>query len=154
METAADQDHDAGAAGSMANAGSVLIVEDDIGVRKFTAQVLRDAGWIALEAEDPAGALAIASRESQRIDLLLTDVVMPGLNGSELAERVCAMRPGLRVLFMSGYAPEEIVASGALATGEQLIRKPFTPSVLRQRVAQTLKSGVETWSAHRSPPVS
>jgi PAS domain S-box-containing protein len=154
METAADQDHDAAAAGSMANAGSVLIVEDDIGVRKFTAQVLRDAGWIALEAEDPAGALAIASRESQPIDLLLTDVVMPGLNGSELAERVCAMRPGLRVLFMSGYAPEEIVASGALATGEQLIRKPFTPSVLRHRVAQTLKSSVETWSSHRSPPVS
>jgi PAS domain S-box-containing protein len=153
METAANQDLDAEAAASMPNAGSVLIVEDDIGVRKFTAQVLRDAGWIALEAEDPAGALAIASRESQPIDLLLTDVVMPGLNGSELAERVCAMRPGLRVLFMSGYAPEEIVASGALATGEQLIRKPFTPSVLRQRVAQTLKSSVETWSSHRSPPV-
>ena len=139
-EAIADQSRDAQTAAVIANGASVLIVEDDIGVRKFTAQVLRDAGWTALEAEDPAGALAIASCESQPIDLLLTDVVLPGVNGSELAERVCTMRPGLRVLFMSGYAPEEIVASGALPMGEQLIRKPFTPSVLRQRVAQMLKS--------------
>jgi PAS domain S-box-containing protein len=144
IEKGAEPEHDNEAAAVMSNAGCVLIAEDDIGVRKFTAQVLRDAGWTALEAEDPAGALAIASCESQPIDLLLTDVVMPGLNGSELAERVCTLRPGLRVLFMSGYAPEEIVASGALPTGEQLIRKPFTPSVLRQRVAQTMKSSVET----------
>jgi DNA-binding response OmpR family regulator len=121
----------------------VLIVEDDAGVRKFTAQVLRDAGWTALEAEDPTEALAIVSCESQPIDVLLTDVVLPGLNGSELAERVCTLRPGLRVLFMSGYAPEEIVASGALPMGEQLIRKPFAPSVLRKRVAQMVKPTIE-----------
>jgi two-component system cell cycle sensor histidine kinase/response regulator CckA len=142
-EAAAERKHDVEAGATMASAGSVLIVEDDIGVRKFTAQVLRDAGWTALEAEDSSGALAIASCQPQPIDLLLTDVVLPGINGSELASRVCALRPGLRVLFMSGYAPEEIVASGALPMGEHLIRKPFTPSVLRQRVAQMLKSTIE-----------
>ncbi len=142
-ETTAGQKRDSETAVAVAGGGSVLIVEDDVGVRKFTAQVLRDAGWTALEAEDPAGALAIASCQTQPIDLLLTDVVLPGINGSEIAERVCTLRPGLRVLFMSGYAPEEIVASGALPMGEHLIRKPFAPSVLRQRVAQLLKSTIE-----------
>ncbi len=142
-EAPVERKHDAETVTVMAGGGSVLIVEDDVGVRKFTAQVLRDAGWTALEADDPAGAMAIASCQSEPIDLLLTDVVLPGINGSELAGRVCALRPGLRVLFMSGYAPEEIVASGALPMGEQLIRKPFTPSVLRQRVAQMLKSPIE-----------
>jgi PAS domain S-box-containing protein len=142
-ETPMEQKHDTETAAVMPNVGSVLIVEDDIGVRKFTAQVLRDAGWTALEADDPAGAMAIASCQSQPIDLLLTDVVLPGINGSELADRICALRSGLRVLFMSGYAPEEIVASGALLRGEHLIRKPFTPSVLRQRVAQMLRTTIE-----------
>jgi PAS domain S-box-containing protein len=142
-EAVTAQSHDQETAAPIASGGSVLIVEDDPGVRKFTAQVLRDAGWTALEAEDPAEAFAIASCESQPIDVLLTDVVLPGLNGSELAQRVCTLRPGLRVLFMSGYAPEEIVASGALPTGEQLIRKPFTPSMLRRRVAQIVKQTIE-----------
>jgi PAS domain S-box-containing protein len=119
---------------------SLLIVEDDSGVRKFTTQVLRDAGWTVLEAQDPAGALAIAARESQPLDLLLTDVVLPGINGSDLAARVCTLRPGLPVLFMSGYAPEEIVASGALPRRGELLRKPFRPAALRERVAQILKT--------------
>ena len=122
---------------------SVLIVEDDPGVRKFTTQVLRDTGWTVLEAEDPAGALAIAASLSQSVDLLLTDVVLPGINGSELAERVRSLRPGVRVLFMSGYAPEEIVASGALPTGAHLLRKPFMPDTLRERVARILRSTIE-----------
>jgi PAS domain S-box-containing protein len=142
-EAATTEGHDQETSAPTASGASVLIVEDDDGVRKFTAQVLRDAGWTALEAADPGEALAIASCESQPIDLLLTDVVLPGLNGNELAERVCTLRPGLRVLFMSGYAPEEIVANGALPMGEQLIRKPFAPSVLRQRVAQMVRQTSE-----------
>jgi PAS domain S-box-containing protein len=121
---------------------SVLVVEDDIGVRTFAAQVLRDVGCTVLTAEDPAGALAIGSRESERIDLVLTDVVLPGINGSDLAERLCALRPGLPVLFMSGYAPEEIVASAALPIGGHLLRKPFTPAALRDGVVQALKSTI------------
>ena len=122
---------------------NLLIVEDDTGVRTLTTQVLRDAGWTVLVAEDPAGALAIAASESQPIDLLLTDVVLPGINGSDLAQRLRTLRPGLPVLFMSGYAPEEIVASGALPTGGQLLRKPFMPAALRERVAYILKSAIE-----------
>jgi PAS domain S-box-containing protein len=142
-EKAADESHDDQPRAAMVSGASLLIVEDDRGVRRFTTQVLRDAGWTVLEAEGPAGALAIAARESQPIDLLLTDVVLPGINGSDLAARVRTLRPGLPVLFMSGYAPEEIVASGALPMGGQLLRKPFMPAALRERVAQILKSTIE-----------
>ena len=141
-ETAQDEGRDMHAP-APASGASLLIVEDDPGVRTLATQVLRDAGWTVLVAEDPAGALAIAASESQPIDLLLTDVVLPGINGSDLAQRLRTLRPGLPVLFMSGYAPEEIVASGALPTGGQLLRKPFMPAALRERVAYILKSAIE-----------
>jgi CheY-like chemotaxis protein len=95
-----------------------------------------------LVADDPGGALAIAASESQPIDLLLTDVVLPGISGSDLADRLRSLRPGLPVLFISGYAPEEIVASGALPAGGQLLQKPFKPAALRERVAHIMKSNV------------
>jgi len=125
-------------------AGSLLIVEDDTGVRALATQVLRDAGWTVFEAGNPADALAIAARESQPLDLLLTDVVLPGINGTDLADRLRALRPELRVLFMSGYTPEEVVASAALPTSGQLLRKPFMPGTLRDQVAQALnrRSGI------------
>jgi PAS domain S-box-containing protein len=117
---------------------TVLIVEDDAGVRAFAAQVLRDAGSTVFEAENAAEALAIAARESTPPDLLLTDVVLPGIDGADLAARLRALRPGLRVLFMSGYTPEEIVANAAIASGDLLLKKPFLPATLRERVAQVL----------------
>ena len=118
--------------------GNLLIVEDDTGVRTLTTQVLRDAGWTVFEAGNPADALAIAARESQPLDLLLTDVVLPGINGTDLADRLRALRPELRVLFMSGYTPEEVIASTAVPIAGQLLRKPFMPATLRDRVAQVL----------------
>jgi CheY-like chemotaxis protein len=117
---------------------TVLIVEDDPGVRAFTAQVLRDAGSVVFEAGNPAEALAIATSESTPLDLLLTDVVLPGIDGADLAERLRGLRPGLRVLFMSGYTPEEIAVTAALASEDVLLRKPFLPATLRDRVAQAL----------------
>jgi PAS domain S-box-containing protein len=125
---------------------TVLIVEDDPGVRSFAAQVLRDAGTIVFEAGNAAEALAIAARESKPLDLLLTDVVLPGIDGGDLAGRLRALRPGLRVLFMSGYTPEEIVVGAALASDGLLLRKPFLPATLRERVAHVLTqpSGIGT----------
>ena len=119
-------------------AGHLLIVEDDTGVRALTTQVLRDAGWTVFEAGNPADALAIAARESQPLDLLLTDVVLPGINGTDLADRLRALRPELRVLFMSGYTPAEVTASAAVPAAAQLLRKPFMPGALREHVAQAL----------------
>jgi signal transduction histidine kinase/CheY-like chemotaxis protein len=117
---------------------AVLIVEDDPGVRAFAARVLRDAGSVVFEAGNPAEALAFATSESTPLDLLLTDVVLPGIDGADLAERLRAIRPGLRVLFMSGYTPEEIAVAAALRSEDALLRKPFLPAALRERVAQAL----------------
>ncbi|HZI78753.1 MAG TPA: histidine kinase N-terminal 7TM domain-containing protein [Vicinamibacterales bacterium] len=121
-----------------ASGATVLIVEDDSGVRTFASQVLRDAGATVFVAENAAEALAIAARESKPLDLLLTDVVLPGIDGADLAERLRSLRPGLRVLFMSGYTPEEIVLTAALASNDLLLRKPFLPATLRDRVAHVL----------------
>jgi PAS domain S-box-containing protein len=123
---------------------TLLVVEDDESVREFTEEALRSEGWTVLSAADPTDALAIAARESQRIDLLLTDVVLPGMSGGDLALRLCAIRPGLRVLFVSGYADEDVMGRGGLAPGAQLLEKPFTPAQLRDRVYQILQSTVES----------
>jgi PAS domain S-box-containing protein len=117
---------------------TLLIVEDDAAVRRFAAQVLRDSGSTVLEAATPADALAIAAHDSPPLDLLLTDVVLPGIDGADLADRLRALRPGLRVLFMSGYTPEEIVVTAAMPSEGLLLRKPFLPATLRKRVAQAL----------------
>jgi signal transduction histidine kinase/CheY-like chemotaxis protein len=127
-----------GATIAPARGATVLIVEDDAGVRAFAAQVLRDAGTAVFEAGNAAEALAIAARESKRLDLLLTDVVLPGIDGADLALRLRALRPGLHVLFMSGYTPEEIAVTAALASEDVLLRKPFLPATLRERVAHAL----------------
>ena len=121
---------------------TLLLVEDDKSVREFTEEALRSAGWTVLSAADPTEALAIAARESLRIDLLLTDVVLPGMSGGDLAERLCSLRPGLRVLFVSGYADEDVMGRGGLAPASQLLEKPFTPAQLRDRVYQILQSTV------------
>jgi CheY-like chemotaxis protein len=125
---------------------TVLIVEDDAGVRGFAAQVLRDAGATVFEAGNAAEALAVAAREARPLDLLLSDVVLPGIDGADLAARLRALRPGLRVLLMSGYTPEEIVVTAALGSEDLLLRKPFLPNALRERVAQILTqpSGIGT----------
>jgi len=129
-----------------AHGATLLIVEDDPGVRAFAAQVLRDAGATVFEAGNSAEALAIGARESKPLDLLLTDVVLPGIDGADLAERLRALRPGLRVLFMSGYTPEEIVVTAAFGSEDLLLRKPFLPATLRERVAHVLAqaSGIGT----------
>ena len=121
--------------GPPAPPGSLLIVEDDTGVRALATQVLRDAGWTVFEAGNPADALAIAARETQPLDLLVTDVVLQGTNGPDLAARLRALRPELRVLFISGHTPEEMIASATMPITGQVLRKPFLPATLRERVA-------------------
>jgi signal transduction histidine kinase len=115
-------------------AGTALLAEDDDGVRDLVAEVLRASGWAVLTAATPAEALASAARQSLSLDLLVTDVVMPGMGGGELADRLSVMRPGLRVLFITGYDDEEIATRGLLAPGRDRLSKPFTPAQLRARV--------------------
>ena len=119
---------------------TVLLVEDDDGVREFVAEALRVSGCEVMLAASPAEALAIAARQSRVIDLLVTDVVMPGMNGGELADRLVAMRPELRVLFMTGYDDEEMAERGLVGPRRDCLTKPFPAVELRARV-RALVSG-------------
>ena len=111
---------------------SVLVVEDEEVVRRLLRQVLEQAGYDVLEAADGAEALSLAA--TCRVDLLLTDMTMPGLNGREVAERLRAERPDLKVIYMSGYA------DGALEQGVEVLEKPFTFDVLTAKVGGVLET--------------
>jgi DNA-binding response OmpR family regulator len=116
----------------------VLVVEDDHAVRAIARTALTRQGHHVLTAGDAAEALAVARAHPGPIHLLLTDVVMPGMGGRELAERVVAERRGVRVLFMSGYTEDEVLHRGVSAEAMAFLPKPFTPEELAARVRAVL----------------
>ncbi|MGH9432301.1 MAG: PAS domain S-box protein, partial [Terriglobia bacterium] len=113
---------------------TVLLVEDEDALRFMVREVLSAAGYNVLEATEGDEALKIARRHELPIDLMLTDVVMPRMNGHELAEKLECLHPETRVLFMSGYTGSAIVQHGILSSDELFIQKPFTPSSLMKKV--------------------
>jgi PAS domain S-box-containing protein len=118
--------------------GTILLAEDDDAVRAIAREALERAGYLVLAAPDGPGALALADAFAGSIDLLLTDVIMPGMNGLELAEALAERRPGLCVLYASGYTDNVLLDHGVLAPGVSLLDKPFTPAMLTARVAAML----------------
>ncbi|MDP2274376.1 MAG: PAS domain-containing protein [Archangium sp.] len=119
---------------------TVLLVEDEPMVRAATARILTSAGIKVLEANTPDGALSIASESMDTIDLLLTDVVLPTMNGRELADNILLLRPRMRVLFMSGYAEEAVLRDQLVATGAAFLPKPFSPDTLVRRIDEVLNA--------------
>ncbi|WP_198147547.1 GAF domain-containing hybrid sensor histidine kinase/response regulator [Sphingobium chungbukense] len=117
---------------------TILVVEDDAGVRAYSAEILRDLGYRVIEAADGAAALRLVERRGQGIDLLFTDVVMPGMSGSELAQRALALRPGLKVLFTSGYTRDGFMRDGRLEAGIALLPKPFALGDLAGQIRRLL----------------
>jgi PAS domain S-box-containing protein len=109
---------------------TVLVAEDDPSVRTLVKSVLERNGYRVLVAEDGLAALDLARREQGQIDLLLSDVVMPGMNGRALRDALLELYPGLRVLFMSGYTGDVLTGLGALDRNVSLVPKPFTPETL------------------------
>jgi two-component system cell cycle sensor histidine kinase/response regulator CckA len=116
---------------------TILLVEDEAQVRALARASLVAAGYTVLEARDGTEALALSARHPGPLHLLLTDVVMPGMSGSELARTLQARHPGLRVLYMSGY-PDEALARHGVAAPHALLPKPFTPERLRAQVRRIL----------------
>jgi CheY-like chemotaxis protein len=124
--------------GALAGTESVLVAEDDGVIRGLVGRALKAAGYTVLEAADGDEALRVASAHADRIDLLVTDVVMPRLGGRDLAGLLLGTRPGLRVLFLSGYPDAVLVRRGALAAGSDFLEKPFTPEALARKVREVL----------------
>jgi PAS domain S-box-containing protein len=116
----------------------ILVVEDDQDLRMYLADVLRTLGYLVMTAQNADAALPLLQQPSRRIDLLLTDVVMPGMNGRELGRRAQELRPELRVLYMSGYSRNAVVHHGRLDEGVALLQKPITQTHLAARVRDVL----------------
>lgn len=122
----------------MHHSRTILLVEDEHSLRKLTRNTLKEAGHIVLEASDALEALAVARQAQSRIDLLLTDVVMPGMSGRALADELTALRPEIKVLYISGYTDGDVATHGVLESGISFLRKPFTGDELTRRVDEIL----------------
>src|SRR5262249_21279358 len=118
--------------------GTVLLVEDDVSVRTLVGRTLRNAGYTVIEARDADHAVAIVERPDTPIDILLTDVVMPGMNGRELAEKLERARPGTPAVLMSGYTDDEIIRHGISSASTLFIQKPFGPAALVAKIDEVL----------------
>ncbi len=116
---------------------TVLLVEDDDSVRSIIHTVLRQKGYRVLEASNGSEALRLSSNPHE-IDLLITDVVMPGMSGRELVECLCPRHPGIKILYLSGYAEDAVTRHGVLAPGINFLQKPFNPSMLRRKIREVL----------------
>ncbi len=117
---------------------TVLIVEDDPGIRELSSKILRRYGYKVLTADGGEEARKICERHDGSIHVLLSDVVMPGMNGPMVAEMLTKMRPGMKVLFMSGYTDDAIVRHGVMERDMPFLQKPFTPERLANKIVEVL----------------
>jgi hypothetical protein len=123
---------------SLVGTETILVAEDEDQVRKLAVRALTGMGYQTIEASNGSEALLKCETFTEPIDLLLTDVVMPGMGGRQLAETLMALRPGLKVLYMSGYTPNAIVHHGVLEAETHVLQKPFTPMTLARKIRETL----------------
>jgi len=117
---------------------TILLVEDEEPLRKLCTEFLEQLGYRMLSASNAKEAVALVEGYSGKIDLLITDVVMPGLPGPELAEALLALRPDLKVIFISGYAEGSLAPNGILKPGTVLVNKPFTIRALTAKLREVL----------------
>jgi two-component system cell cycle sensor histidine kinase/response regulator CckA len=124
----------------------ILLVEDEDMVRGLARMILETSGYAVLEACNGREGLTMCETNEGPIDLLLSDVVMPELSGRELAEQAVKLRPGMKVMFMSGYTPDIILKEG-VQKGTAFLQKPFTPVELAQKVRETLDADARSGGA-------
>jgi two-component system cell cycle sensor histidine kinase/response regulator CckA len=119
----------------------VMLVEDEKGVRELTREYLETSGYTVLDACDGASALELAREHKGPIHALITDVVMPGLSGRDLGMQIAKMRPGIKVMYMSGYTDQSMFRSGILDKGAELLQKPFGMATLASKLREVLSDG-------------
>jgi PAS domain S-box-containing protein len=139
-ETGPAVDAPADAAAPAGGSETILVVEDQEEVRRFTSDVLRKYGYTVLVAASGDEALNVLSEHTGAVDLVITDLVMPGMTGRELADRVAASRPGIPTLFMSGYSDEVATRQGVLEREAAYLQKPFAPKALDDKIREVLRS--------------
>jgi CheY-like chemotaxis protein len=120
---------------------TILVVDDDETVRRFIRRALLQRGYEVHEAEDGHSALRILDQHRREIDLMITDLVMPGMGTPELTTRATALRPGLKILCISGYAQESLLREAAVVDRTPFLEKPFTPMALARKVRAVLDTG-------------
>jgi PAS domain S-box-containing protein len=118
---------------------TVLLVEDEESVRELVRETLKARGYTVIEAGDGISGVRVAEEYPGKIEILITDVVMPGMSGRELAKRVMVARPDIKVLYLSGYTEDAIIHEGALEPGTAFLQKPFTLQVLARKVREVLR---------------
>jgi CheY-like chemotaxis protein len=119
---------------------TVLVAEDDETLRRLIYEILQSSGYAVLEAGRGEEALRLAGEHAGPIHLLITDMVMPGMGGRDLAVRLAALRPETRVLYVSGYTDDAIVRHGVLESGLAFLQKPFVPEILLRKVREVLEA--------------
>jgi PAS domain S-box-containing protein len=155
LETAAENSTEpAATAGFATGSGTVLLVEDEPALREAAAEHLRSLGYEVLDVPDGEHALRVAQDFPQRIDLLLTDVIMPGLGGMELGLRIRRLRPEVRVLYMSGYSDSAVLQDLATKPPGHFLQKPFSFRVLSSTVTELLKQPLAAGGGDEYPAFS
>jgi CheY-like chemotaxis protein len=117
---------------------TLLVVEDEPGIRRLMERTLAPLGYTLISAGDALEAVTKLAQHTGTIDLLVTDVVMPGMGGRELADQVRGTHPGTRVLFLSGYTEDAVIRHGVHPPTHAFLEKPFTPGQLAQKVREVL----------------
>ncbi len=132
--------------------GTILVVEDEGSIRELASDILHDCGYVVLTARDGWEAQAILRDHAGRIDLLLTDIVMPRMNGRELVEKALALRPELALLYMSGYTDEALLGRGVLTADAPFLQKPFTAEDLARKVREAIALGARKSATPKDGP--
>ena len=127
-----------------ANTETILVVDDEPAILDLVAGILKNNGYSVLPACGAEEALRVTGEHANSLNLVLTDIVMPGLSGGELVQRIMLLKPGIHVLYMSGYTKYTVVNHGILESVSSFIWKPFSPEELLQKVREVLDSPVET----------